>query len=155
MSERDQQPTLPSSTERTMARKPPEIVSRLRSGRDFFGWANADLLEWLDFDHAKEFLRPEVTAEEWGKRDAPKPVWNQMVDYMPFAWDKANNCRGLSAGRSMDHYSNWLWLIGEDQLSESLSDYEYYGKDNLVRICEFLGLDPKQWDDGIRSNTEY
>ena len=28
--------------------------------------------------------------------------------------DEANDERGLSAGRSMDHYSAWTWLAGDD-----------------------------------------
>lgn len=140
-----------------MNRTQQQIVERLRGNneRDPFGWSASDLLEWLDFEHAKEFLKPEATADKWAERDAPKPVREQMVEYMPFAWEKANNCRGLSAGRSINHYQNWLWLLGEDKLADSIGDYEFYGKPQLVQICEFLGIDHKQWDDGIRSNVEY
>lgn len=139
-----------------MIRTQEQIVERVRTNRerDFLGMAVGDLVEWLDSEHAKEFLKPEATEESWASSDKPKPVREQMADYMPFAWEKANNCRGISAGRSMNHYNNWLWLIGEDKFADSLLDYEYYGKDNLVRICEFLGLDAKQWDDGRRVNTD-
>ena len=78
----------------------------------------------------------------------------QMHEYMDFAWEKANGCRGISASRSMSHYKAWLWMVGEDQF-EDIERYQFYGKDELVRICEFLGLDPSKWDDGIRSNEEY
>jgi hypothetical protein len=133
-----------------------QIVERIRTNgsRDPLGMTTSDLLEWLDFSHAKEFLKSDATVESWDSLEKPKPVREQMVEYMPFAWEKANNCRGLSAGRSMSHYSNWLWLIGKDELADSLIDYEFYGKDELVRICEFLGLDAKQWDDGRRVNSD-
>lgn len=138
-----------------MNRTQEQIVERLRDDRiDPLGWASSDLLEWLDFDHAKEFLKPEVTAQSWADTEKPKSVREQMIDYMPFAWEKANDCRGLSAGRSISHYQNWLWLLGEDELAEQIRDYEYYGKDQLVRICEYLGIDSKQYDDGIRVNSE-
>lgn len=139
-----------------MNRTQAEIIERLRTNkkRDPFGWATMDLVEWLDFEQAKEFLKPDVTAEQWKEHYKPKPVRDQMVEYMPFAWEKANDCRGLSAGRTLDHYSNWLWLIGEDKMSESITNYEYYGKDNLAELCKFLGLESSQWDDGRRVNSE-
>jgi hypothetical protein len=72
---------------------------------------------------------------------------------MDFAWEKANNCRGLSAMRTMTHYKAWLWLLGQDGFDD-LENYSHYGKDNLVRICKFFDLDPKKWDDGRRVNSE-
>jgi hypothetical protein len=141
--------------EGNMVRTQDQIVARLRTenARDYFGWASGDLLEWLDFERAKEFLKEGVTEEQWNEsRKDQKPVRQQAIDYMPFAWEKANDERGLSAGRSMNHYCNWLWLMGEDELAQSMLTYQYYGKENLIRVCEFLGLDHKQWDDGERSN---
>jgi len=130
-----------------------EIVARLRTEkeRDPLGLARGDLLVCLDYAHAKEFLKPEVTEAEWAEdtKDV-KPVREQMIDYVPFAWQKANDCRGLSASRSMNHFTNWLWLIGADL--GDLMDYQYYGKDKLVAICKYLGLDPAKWDDGVRVN---
>jgi hypothetical protein len=71
---------------------------------------------------------------------------------MDFAWDKANNGRGISANRSIAHYQAWLWLLGVEWCDTLMDDYEFYGKPQLIRICEYLGLDPKQWDDGERVN---
>ena len=77
-----------------------------------------------------------------------------MAEYMEFAWGKANGKRGLSAGRSMDHFSIWLWLDGEDDLAQSIrQEYEFYGKPQLVQICAYLELDPSKWDNGIRENS--
>ena len=132
-----------------------EILSRIESVKndDWMGTQINDLICRLPFEKAKHLLKPEVTSAEWKQipRDRESIV-AEMLDYMPFAWDKANNCRGLSAGRSMDHYQAWTWLIGDD--FGDLSDYEFYGKDNLCRICEHYGWDPKQWDDGVRTNYE-
>ena len=76
----------------------------------------------------------------------------KMKEYMEFAWEKANEFRGLSAMRSMHHYTAWTWLLGDD--FGNLLQYDYYGKDNLIRICEHYGWDHTKWDDGVRSNTE-
>lgn len=73
-----------------------------------------------------------------------------MLDYMEFAWDKANNGRGISAMRSMHHYMAWTWMLGDDL--GNLLDYQYYGKDNLVKICKHYGWDHAKWDDGVRRN---
>jgi hypothetical protein len=133
-----------------------EILDRIeaRKEEDMFGFEWPYYLSGLSFDAAKKYLKPEAVAEGWEIKDADA-LRQEAIDYMPFAWDKANNCRGISVNRSVMHYQAWLWLLGEDWGDQLMDDYEYYGKPQLVRVCEYLGLDPKQWDDGIRSNTEY
>ncbi len=133
-----------------------QIVARIRAvkERDWMGTEIQDLVIYLDYAHAKEFLRPEVTKTLWKgpllfNREA---LLKEMEDYMPFAWDKANNQRGLSAGRSMSHYAAWVWLLGDEDKFGDLTEYEFYGKDNLVKICEAYGWDHKQWDNGRRTN---
>lgn len=141
-----------------MKRTQKEIVEKVNewnSENNLFDHRPSDLIEYLEYGYAKPFLKDGVTKEEWEKgSDDIKSPKSVMIDYMPFAWQKANDCRGLSAMRTMQHYQAWLWLDGNDELSETLSDYEYYGKDHLVKICEYLGLDHTQWDDGIRTNTD-
>jgi len=131
-----------------------EIIERVRSikDRDFFGFEIGDLVSCLPFDKAKEFLNADAKEEDWGEVYAHdrESMLKQMLDYMPFAWKKANNGRGLSAGRSMAHYNAWIWLAGDDL--GDMSDYQFYGKDNLVKICDHYGWDAKQWDDGVREN---
>ena len=137
-----------------------EIVSRIEEIKDgdFFGFQTGDLIQCLDYDHAKPYLKEDCTKEDWDEdrteftRDY---IINKMENYMPFAWDKANNCRGISAGRSMDHYTAWMWLIGDDGKLGDLLDYQFYGKDNLVAICNLYGWDHSKWDDGTRTNTDY
>jgi len=136
-------------------RTPEEIVARIkeRENIDFFGFERVDYIERLDFQHAKEFLVEAATEEQW--EPAPytrEAILQRMKEYMPFAWEKANNFRGLSAMRSMHHYTAWIWLLGDD-LGDLLA-YENYGKDNLVKICEKYGWDHTQWDDGVRKNHE-
>lgn len=135
-----------------------EIVKRIneRMGHDILGFEWHEYLRALDFDHAKPFLKETVTEDSWGTPDFPndEAITEHMKDYMSFAWDKACSCRGISAGRSIAHYQAWLWLVGEDELAASIEEYEYYGKDELRAICDFLGLDASQWDDDVRVNSE-
>lgn len=132
-----------------------EIVARIeeRKDRDLFGFEWPFYAEALDFERAKPYLKDGVTAGDWIQK-GDHEIRAEAIDYMAFAWDKANNCRGLSAGRSLSHYIAWLWLLGDDALWPTLEDYQYYGKDELRRICEYFGLDADQWDDGIRVNSE-
>jgi len=136
-----------------------QIVNKIESikEKDFFGFQTNDLLGFLDYEHAKPYIKPETTREEWDESKSPnteKAIKRIMKEYMPFAWDKANGCRGLSAGRSMAHYSAWVWLLGDEDNFGDLEEYQFYGKDNLVKLCKYYGWDHTQWDDGIRTNGE-
>ena len=135
-----------------------EIVARIkeRQKEDVLGFEAICYLDGLDFEHAKPFIKEEF----WEKYKEKQPldeagIRKKMIDYMPFAWEKANNFRGISANRSIAHYQAWLWMLGEEKLAEEIDeDYEYYGKPQLRKICEFLGIDADQWDDGVRLNEE-
>ena len=138
----------------SIMRSKEEIINRINivSKRDFFGFETGELIFHLPFDSAKEFLRPEVTREEYKQMSCERDdIVARMLDYMPFAWEKANGCRGISASRSMSYFTAWVWLSGDDL--GNLLDYQYYGKDELVRICAHYGWDASQWDDGIRTNS--
>lgn len=134
-------------------REDKEILDRIRNLDEFdiLGFQTSDLILRLPFDLAKEFLKPEAKEEEWKQypRDRESLI-KEMLEYMPFAWEKANNDRGISAARSMAHYNSWIWLVGDDL--GDMNDYQFYGKDNLVNICDHYGWDSSQWDDGIRHN---
>ncbi len=136
-----------------------EIADRIaeRRERDILGFETGELIPFLDYSHARPFLKEGVTEPEWAESQTTltvESVRQQMVDYMEFAWSKANNFRGISASRSLQHYQAWLWLLGEEALASDLEDYEFYGKDELVKICIFLGVDSDKWDDGVRANEE-
>lgn len=134
-----------------------EIVERIEVRRklDLLNFEWPLYLDALAFEHAKKYLKEDV----WEKLEkeptllrADEDIRAKMVAYMPFAWEKANDCRGISAGRTIQHYVAWLWLLGEEKLAEEIEDYEFYGKEELRLICEYLGLDPDEWDTGIRTN---
>lgn len=134
-----------------------EIVARIKevqeSESDFFGAEQSDLLARLPFAAAKQFLADTFAEEGWAAIHAPRDrehLINEMREYMPFAWEKANEFRGLSAGRSLSHFRAWVWLAGDD-LGE-FNNYQHYGKDHLVRICNHYGFE--NLDDGVRKNSE-
>lgn len=134
-----------------------QIVARIKeieaAGLDWLGTERTDLLIRLPFSAAKPFLNDEAKEDEWTQQPRDRDsVLEEAFDYMPFAWDKARNCRGISAGRSLNHFSAWMWLIGED--FGDLNTYQHYGKDHLKAICDRFGWDSSQWDDGVRINSE-
>ncbi len=132
-----------------------EIVARIRDRKehDFLGFEVSEYIDYLDYAHAKEFLKDDTTEERWEKvRKGTKTPAEAIKGYMPFAWDKANNCRGISAGRSIQHMVAWLWLDGKDW--PEIEDYEYYGKPQLVRICKEYDIDWRALDDDRWANDE-
>lgn len=126
---------------------------------DIFGAIKGDLMEFLPFEDCRPYLKDDVTEERYAKLGLPKPltreiVIGEIVSYMPFAWEKANGCRGLSAGRSLSHMQGYLWLLGADEAVKQLDTYGFYGKPHLRGICEALNIDWTQWDDGRWTNDE-
>ena len=135
-----------------------QIVEKVKAenDRNMFVDFSGDLLLTLPFDVAKPFLRDGVTRDEWGPPldRSPPAVIKRITEYMPFAWDKANNGRGLSALRSIDHMRAWLWLLGEEEASSAIRNYDSYGKPQLAAICEHFGIDWRSLDDGVWSDDE-
>lgn len=135
-----------------------EIVGRIleRSENDVLGFETKEYYDFLDYAHAKPFLKPETTEGDWNRLSiypSPGNLLVTMLEYMPFAWEKANDCRGISANRSIGHYEAWLWLMDDGFLEQfNTIEYEHYGKEKLIAICEKYGWEWKQWDDEIRTN---
>lgn len=134
---------------------------KARNKDDLLGFEVNEYLAYLNYDKAQEFLKEEFrddaeTRDEWTKIPSLEEALAGMKDYMSFAWDKANGFRGISADRSIRHYVAWTWIISDEQFSDEvdLAQYEFYGKDILVKICERYGWDHNEWDDGVRLNDE-
>lgn len=141
-----------------------KILERYRNvaPRDPLGFEASHYVPYMTYENAEEFLKEEFqndeeTRKEWGSGELDvESTIIDMKEYMDFAWDKANNFRGISSDRSIRHYVAWTWLIGDVDFSAKIdnSNYEYYGKPILVMICQHYGWDHKKWDDGVRVNSE-
>lgn len=135
-----------------------EILARIIivGKNDWLGTQTGVYTSTLSFEVAKPLLKESCTAEDWGDpipRD-DETIKAEMLGYMEFAWGKANDCRGISAGRSIDHYSAWLWLLGRDAAADQILKYTQYGKPWLRAICEDFGWDWKLWDDDRWTDDE-
>lgn len=141
-----------------------EILAKLKSREqgDPFGFETNEYLNYLDFEHAKAYLKEDVTTDIWEKSrpaHTREAVIEAMKKYHDFAWEKANNCRGISANRSIMHYIAWLFVVGDLELHAEIaedfrSNYQFYGKPILIKIAERYGWDWKKLDNGKRTNTE-
>ncbi len=139
-----------------------EIVKRFeeRKSKDLLCFEVNEYIPYLDYEHAKPYLNKKSVYEEEWKPFLFDEIIERMKEYMPFAWRKANDCRGISANRSVMHYIAWIWLSGDSTFATEIDhqleyDYYHYGKPILVQICNHYKWDWKQWDNGIRTNTEH
>lgn len=122
-----------------------EIVKRAKEGSEqFFGGASIDaLLRFLPFENLKQFIKEdswEETKKDWKQADLKKEeILGEMKHYMEFAWGKVENHRGLSANRSVDKMTHWVWLLGDDDLLkeiESENNFAQYGAPKLAAVCK-------------------
>jgi hypothetical protein len=123
-----------------------EIAARIREVQphDFFGFSTAVLVFNLDFENAKEFLKPDATPDDWPPPDArtEAAIRKEAVEYLDFAWDKAKNHRGISASRSIQKMTEYLWLLGLDDASHAVREapHRNYGAPGLKVAAMALGL---------------
>lgn len=128
-----------------------EILKKIDEGfkNDFFGFGVSDIIMALPFDCAKQFLEEEFLnkpeAEEIYEKDrlkTKKDVLDRMEDYLPFAYDKAEDKRGLSADRSIQHYIAWAWLIDDEFYkwleNEYETNYHSYGLHILRKVENWI-----------------
>jgi len=110
------------------------------------GFAAEALVEFVPFDDAAAIRNKEVTREEWGEAKSltREAVLDVMRDYMTFAWDKAQNHRGISASRSVTKMQAWIWLMDDPDIT---APYQNYGAPFLRSACERYGFPIPASDD--------
>jgi hypothetical protein len=146
----------------THSRTDEEILARIKEveGTDFLGVYRVDLLGGLSFEAVKPFLKQEAIEEgeeEWnkGRKESAKDPGDAIRKYLPFAWEKANHCRGISAGRSLMHMITWAWFDKNEPLVRYLEeDYLWYGKQQLIVCSELYDFPWREHDDGAWRTSE-
>ena len=122
-----------------------EILARFEKSDDFFGTQKGDLLSYMEFEFAKPYLKEDYVKkvesgeEKWEVSTDPK---KEILEYLDFAYEKAENERGLSAGRSMLHFKTWIWLDDEkfyNKVIDLIDNYTNYGIPALNKISEHYG----------------
>jgi len=131
----------PRSTEEIIARIK-EIQSRkddlfgVRSYRLLFALPEEDMIQHWKICFSE---KPEDYKRE-------KPL-EQISSYIEFAYSKAGDGRGLSASRSLEHFTELLWLLGDDFTDKyeefvdaKENEYSPYGWPLLYRIDRWFNL---------------
>ena len=125
-----------------------EIIQRIKDEHgkgQFRSWVINDLYGVLTYEEAGELLKPTVTKEGWGEvlsRNSEE-VAERIVSYLPFAINKAVEHRGISAGRSIDHFRDWVWLLGDSEAEAFINDrknYPMYGAPVLSYSLNRFGV---------------
>lgn len=109
-----------------------EIRTRLEEAlddpHDMFGAKAERLIAALPFEEAVSAgLNPSIDEEEWAKRATltEDSILAAFVDYLPFAMGKADDHRGLSAARSIQHMEAFVFLLGDDADVNDFADMNY------------------------------
>lgn len=127
---------------KNVTRSQDEIIARMSAtGDDYFVFRSEVLVGALDYEHAKPYLKPEVTAEEWAPSEAEDALAS-AASYLAFAIGKIDGHRGISASRSVDKLTEYAWLLGRDDVVEAMgvADYENYGAPKVKAFAVGLGL---------------
>lgn len=130
---------------------PEAIVNKIKTNSDMFGFTAEVLVDYLPWEHRKQFFKNEYLEEVNSGKETPKPAITDpreavqdMLDYMVFAWMKAMDQRGISASRSIHKIGAWLWLLGREDLEGAIHEdrrYNPYGMPALIYVCDKLGID--------------
>lgn len=129
-----------------MKRTQQEILERFEKANDPFGTQQGDLIDYMDFETARQFLKEDYIKQvesgtaQWEKQtDAKK----EILEYLDFAYEKAEGERGLSAARSMLHFKTWTWLDDPtfyDEIIGDIENYTDYGLPTLDKIAKHYGF---------------
>lgn len=129
-----------------------EIVAfyHAEQANDLLGFTGDVLLPFLPAEQVSEFAKPKDGYEPYPL--SHEQILAQMREYMEFSWEKAANHRGISAMRSIEKMSAWLWLLCDDDtraFAQDSANYPQYGAPILKKICEVYGF-PVPDDPGVQ-----
>lgn len=129
-----------------------EILEKYKEYEDdgrMFDFRPEVLLEHLSYENSSQFLSDEYKAKISSGEikhtcvDNVLEATQDFLDYMVFAWGKAQDERGLSASRSIGKLSAWLWLLNREDLESKINEdglYNPYGAPALVEVCKALEI---------------
>jgi len=105
-------------------------------------------LKWEDAKSKitnKEYIEKIESGEkEWRVLTDEDETVQDFLDYMVFAWGKAEDRRGLSAIRSVMKLGTWLHILSRSDLHGLIHTdgmYDPYGAPALIAVCKDLGID--------------
>jgi len=124
--------------------------NELQNGGGMFDFRPEVLMNYLTFESAKPHLKEEYVkeveagAKQWEQITTIEKCAEEFLDYMKFAWGKAEDERGISASRSVQKLGMWLWIMNRDDLRRIIEDddlYNPYGAPALIEVCNQMGIE--------------
>ncbi|OEU75012.1 MAG: hypothetical protein BA864_14155 [Desulfuromonadales bacterium C00003093] len=120
-----------------------------RAPADMLGFEVDEYTPYMSVEGMRPLAKEGVTDETLKEIQLTLNRGEMVADmerYMEFAIGKANDQRGISANRSIQHYIAWTWLSGDAEFSSTIETmYEHgytgWGIPILRKICEFYGFD--------------
>lgn len=127
-----------------------KIIERYNEVKnEFMSFEGEVLIDFLSFESAKEFLKNDYVAEvvagtkEYAFVSDINEAAQDFLDYMNFAWGKAQDERGISASRSVQKLGAWLFVMGRDDLRLIIDNddlYNPYGAPALIAVCKEMKI---------------
>lgn len=122
----------------------------LRKTVRFIDFRPEVLINYLSFENAKPHLKEEYVKEveagtkQWEQITSIEKCAEDFLNYMKFAWGKAEDERAISASRSIQKLGMWLWIMNRDDLRRTIEDddlYNPYGAPALIEVCNQMGIE--------------
>lgn len=123
--------------------------THLQNSNAVFDFRPEVLIDYLSFESARPHLKEEYVKEveegikQWEQITTIEKCAQDFLDYMKFAWGKAEDERGISASRSVQKLGMWLWIMNRDDLRMTIEDddlYNPYGAPALIEVCNQMGI---------------
>lgn len=116
----------------------------------YFNFKGEVLMDYASYENIKAYLKEEYIKKiesgeaKWEAITSIEECAQDFLDYMNFAWGKAEDERGISASRSIQKLGMWLWLMSREDLAEIIANddlYNPYGAPALIEVCNQMGID--------------
>jgi len=120
-----------------------EFVEKHLNEMLFLEFQGKLLLPFCTFETLRKLIKKEVLDDkvrEMMEELVEEKIIEEIRNYLPFAFEKAENQRGISANRSIEHFLAWTWLIDKEFHDKIFFEYETnyynYGMSILKMIKE-------------------
>ena len=122
-----------------------EIVAAYESVRadDWAGEVAHAFLKFVDFDHARPYLKEDAKPQDWPYPASDDELQNDFRYYASWWREKIVNQRGISCWRGRDQFAARMMVAGCPEWREVMGLDGYYASAAYARACElFEDLEP-------------
>src|SRR5579859_7051421 len=100
-----------------------EILAYYQQCDDMLGFVGEAILPFLSPEKVSPLLKEDADLSDWQQKPLTREsVIATMREYMTFAWEKVMDHRGISAMRSVEKMTAWLWLLGDEETQQFAED---------------------------------